>query len=244
MGVYSLTGLLAARLVTSHGARPVCVLGAALSAAGLLLASFSQSLVSLLLSYSLLTGVGFGLMYVPAVVAVAEHFTKRQSLAMGLCVCGTGLGTFLLAPAELFMLENLGWRWTLRSMASLCLLCILAGLVMTPPDLRPSRRKSSLVSLQTGSSQTSCSSLSRSLMSVFLSSDLMDSPGLRTYLLVTLADGVATLALFIPFTFLPSLATSQGISPSDAAFLISAAGLSSSTGRLLSGLLCDRSCDD
>lgn len=45
-------------------------------------------------------------MYIPAVVAVAEHFHKRQSLAMGICVCGTGVGTFLLAPAELYFLNR------------------------------------------------------------------------------------------------------------------------------------------
>ena len=45
--------------------------------------------------------------------------------------------------------------------------------------------------------------------SVFLSSELLDSPGLSTFLLVALADGVATLALFIPFTFLPALSSSS-----------------------------------
>ena len=45
-------------------------------------------------------------MYIPAVVAVAEHFHKRQSLAMGICVCGTGVGTFLLAPAESYFLNR------------------------------------------------------------------------------------------------------------------------------------------
>ena len=30
-----------------------------------------------------MTGVGFGLMYIPAIVAVAEHFHRRRSLALG-----------------------------------------------------------------------------------------------------------------------------------------------------------------
>jgi hypothetical protein len=30
-----------------------------------------------------MAGVGFGLMYIPAIVAVAEHFNKRRSLAIG-----------------------------------------------------------------------------------------------------------------------------------------------------------------
>ena len=78
------------------------------------------------------------------------------------------------------------------------------------------------------SSQGSSSSLGRSLLSVLLSPDLRDSPALSSYLLVALGDGLATLALFIPFTFLPDLAVSKGVEPSNAAFLISAAGVKTS----------------
>ena len=78
------------------------------------------------------------------------------------------------------------------------------------------------------SSQGSSSSLGRSLLSVLLSPDLRDSPALSSYLLVAIGDGIGTLALFIPFTYLPDLAMSKGVEPSSAAFLISAAGEKSS----------------
>ena len=78
------------------------------------------------------------------------------------------------------------------------------------------------------SSQGSSSSLGRSLLSVLLSPDLRDSPALSSYLLVAIGDGIGTLALFIPFTYLPDLAMSKGVEPSSAAFLISAAGKKSS----------------
>ena len=60
VAVYSITGVLAARLVTRYGARAVCVTGALVSASGLILASYSSSLAALLLTYSLVTGLGFG----------------------------------------------------------------------------------------------------------------------------------------------------------------------------------------
>ena len=74
-------------------------------------------------------------------------------------------------------------------------------------------------------SQENSLSWPRYLLSIFLSKDLLESPALSTYLLVALADGVATLALFIPFTYLPDLAISKGVASNDAAFLISAAGI-------------------
>ena len=134
-------------------------------------------------------------------------------------------------------------------MAALVLVCILSGLVMSPPpsSTAPSissnlnrRRRSTVVSMHGSivedmtvcyntnqeNSTTSSISCSKYLISLFLSRDLLESPALSTYLLIALADGIATLALFIPFTYLPDLAVSQGVSPNDAAFLISAAGKS------------------
>ena len=107
--------------------------------------------------------------------------------------------------------------------------------VLTKPSLR--RRKSTVVSLHGGTvvddlslspPSPGSSSLARSLLSLLLSPDLRDSPALSSYLLVALGDGLATLALFIPFTFLPDLAVSKGVEPSNAAFLISAAGVKTS----------------
>ena len=258
VGIYSMTGILASRLVTKYGSRPVSILGSCLSSLGLICSSYSWNLPSLLASYSVITGLGFGLMYIPAVVAVAEHFSKRRALAMGICVCGTGVGTFLLAPVEHVLLTSLGWRWAFICMAAACFLCILCGLAMTPVQQEPTelqqrRRRSTIVSFHgdvladlsmSSESLSFKKSCTQTLGSLFLSKDLLESPALSTFLLVALADGVATLALFIPFTYLPSLATVSGVSSEKAAFLISAAGISSSVGRIISGWLCDKTwCD-
>lgn len=37
-----------------------------------------------------------GLIYLPAIVSVGYYFEKRRSLAIGIAVCGTGVGTFLV----------------------------------------------------------------------------------------------------------------------------------------------------
>ena len=141
------------------------------------------------------------------------------------------------------LLSRYGWRWTLVAMSALCVLCLLAGCVMSPPapataggPAVPRRRKSTVVSthgtivedLSRATEQTEAAARGRGwarrLLEALLSPELAASPALPTYLLVAAADGVATLALFIPFTYLPDLAVSRGIAPDNAAFLISAAG--------------------
>jgi hypothetical protein len=36
-----------------------------------------------MVGYSVMSGIGFGFMYIPAVVAAAPYFTKRRALAIG-----------------------------------------------------------------------------------------------------------------------------------------------------------------
>ena len=76
-----------------------------------------------------------------------------------------------------------------------------------------------------------------------------------TFLLVACADFLAFVAIYIPYTYLPPLAKvtftssplppllhpqSRDILPGDAAFLISAGGISNTLGRLLGGWLSDK----
>ena len=56
-------------MLPRFGARRVCVTGSLVAGAGLLLASYTASVTQLLVTYSLVTGLGFGLMYIPGVVA-------------------------------------------------------------------------------------------------------------------------------------------------------------------------------
>jgi len=173
------------------------------------------------------------LMYIPSVVAVAQQFTTKQAFAIGVCVCGSGMGTFILAPLEHFLLSQIGWRWTFVCMAGLCCLCVVCGAAMTPVQ-QPS-------STEEGRQQQSTLSCMGKCVSMVLSEELLSSPALKTFLLISVADCIASMALYIPFTFLPDEATYSGVSLEDASFLISAMGISSSLGRIFSGWLCDKS---
>ena len=55
-------------------------------------------------------GFGFGMMYLPAVVGVGFYFEKKRSVATGIAVCGTGIGTFCLAPLGKVLLRNFDWK--------------------------------------------------------------------------------------------------------------------------------------
>ena len=70
---------------------------------------------------------------------------------------------------------------------------------------------------------------------------LLASPALKLFLLVAAADLAATVSLFIPFQHLPAIAVARGLTKSQAAYVISASGISSTVGRVVAGWLCDKS---
>ena len=93
--------------------------GVLLATTGLLLSalyiqlSTAPSIVVLYITIGLITGLGFGLMYLPAVDIVEHFFSRRLGLAMGLASCGAGIGTSVLAPLLSLATDHLGLAETL-----------------------------------------------------------------------------------------------------------------------------------
>ena len=174
-------------------------------------------------------------MYVPAVVSVGYYFDKRRALATGFVCSGSGAGTFILAPLASFLLYQLGsWRHAMKVFAGLCLFCALCGLTMKPLPKRPVKKEEEEDSeAQNTESKPNC------LMTIIEQSC---SPKLLTnlpFMLLTLSNLFATQGLYIPYMFLPSLATSRGISQVNASFLISIVGICNTICRIFSGTLTD-----
>ena len=69
-----------------------------MAAAGMAISAAASSIALLYVSIGLCTGIGFGLIYLPAIVSVSMYFEKRRAFATGIAVCGSGLGTFIMAP--------------------------------------------------------------------------------------------------------------------------------------------------
>ena len=215
VGVYGLSSPLVSRLVERWGERVCCLLGSLLSCTGLLLASLAQSITALILSYSLLTGLGFGLMYLPSVVLPSKYFTRRRSLATGIVLCAAGVGTTLLAPLVQALVARWGWREAMRGLALTCGACVTCGAVMVTPPHSTSPPPSP-------------------------PSSITHTSAFSVFLLLGLADMLSTLSLYMPYTHLPSAVVARGLTSSQAALLISSVGVSSSLGRLTAGWVSDQ----
>ncbi|XP_023341712.1 monocarboxylate transporter 12 isoform X2 [Eurytemora carolleeae] len=233
-GTIQLVGPFVAVLVNKFGTRVVCIAGAVISATGFFASTFATSVPVLMLLYSIVAGTGLGLMYVPAVVAVGYYFEKKRAFATGISVCGSGAGTFILAPLASLMLSYYGWEGATRILAGLCLQCAVCGAVMRPLP----RRKEKVEEEEEKGEPAPC--FQSVVSSVFDRRLLTNIP----FLLLLLANLFSTMGLYIPYMYLPSQAESKGIPAVDASFLISVVGICNTLGRILSGLLTDIPCVD
>jgi len=231
VAVSSLVAPLAAYLTDRYGPRSVALAGALTAASGWFVASWATGLLGLIGGQSVLTGIGFGLMYIPGVVAVAGVFSKRRSLAIGLALCGSGAGQVLLGPLVGALLEALGWKNAFRVMSALCLLCGVAGLLMPTPNKKNMEPEGEVEANVSEVGVWKARVLGRCIA-------VQDQ--VPVFLLYALGDGFAVMALYIPYSCIPDLANSSGISPTLATLLIASLGVGSVVGRLSSGWLCDQ----
>jgi MFS family permease len=127
-----MVGPFVSALANRYGFRTVCILGSALGGIGFALSCLANSVTFLYLSYGVLGGIGFGLVYVPAVIAVGFYFERWRALATGIAVCGSGIGTFLMAPLCTLLISTYGWRGALLIQAGLILNCAVFGTLFRP----------------------------------------------------------------------------------------------------------------
>ncbi|KAM4607415.1 monocarboxylate transporter 12-B-like [Polymixia lowei] len=139
------TTMLCAPLGSFIGNRLSCratvILGGLLSSTGLVLSAFANSLEYLYVSLGILTGLGFALSYTPAVAMVGRYFNERKALAYGIAMSGSGIGTFVLAPAVQLLIEQYSWRGALLILGGFVSNLCVCGALMRPLEPTGGERK-------------------------------------------------------------------------------------------------------
>ncbi|XP_053682690.1 monocarboxylate transporter 12 isoform X2 [Sabethes cyaneus] len=132
VGVTLCSGPVSSALVNRYGCRAVTIAGSVLASACLAVSVYAKSVFTLFITIGFGTGLGLGLIYLPAIVSVTMYFERLRSLATGIAVCGSGLGTFIFAPVTEILVTNLGWQNALLVMAVIVLGTSLFGAMFRP----------------------------------------------------------------------------------------------------------------
>jgi len=139
-GIYLSCGPIVSALTNRFGCRTTCIVGSIFGSLSFIASTYSNSVTMLLITYGICGGIGFGLIYLPAIVSVGYYFEKRRALATGIAVCGSGFGTFVFAPVASAMLVAYDWKGANLILAGLILNCAVFGALMRPLPV-PKKRK-------------------------------------------------------------------------------------------------------
>ncbi|WKY10501.1 hypothetical protein Q1695_002673 [Nippostrongylus brasiliensis] len=130
------SGPLASAICNKYGCRATTITGAIIASVGCTFSYFATEMWHIVFSVGVIMGVGFGLMYCPAIVIVTMYFEKWRSLATGIAVAGAGVGTVLFSPINEYIISHYGWRAVFLAFLGVLALCVLCGWTFRPLEFR------------------------------------------------------------------------------------------------------------
>ncbi|MBN3302727.1 MT12B protein, partial [Amia calva] len=233
--------------------RIAIILGGFLASTGLVLSSFATSLEYLYLTLGILTGMGFALCYTPAIAMVGKYFCERKALAYGIAMSGSGIGTFVLAPAVQLLIEHYSWRGALLILGGFVSNLCVCGALMRPITLKE-EEISDTSPAETEHEYTIKQNCLNSPPVQLISKDREQScfcfQSIQEYRFLLMPDFVVLAVSFlflaygcsVPFVYLVPYSLNVGVSHQQAAFLMSILGVIDIVGNITFGWLTDRRC--
>lgn len=236
--LYYTVGAFAGALADRFSTRLLAACGIVLLALGFFASSLAgDSLRLFILLFCCLTGLGIGLVYVPAVATVQRWFIRQRSKASGLTLAGTGLGTFIGPVVAGLLMQHVSWQVTMRLFALAILLLGLAAAAILHP------RPAAMGLLPDGDADEE-----RAGPEPSGSRNRPDAAGMRlgqavrggTFWWFFAAILLGSVCLFLGLVHIGPFAAGLGIAPVEANLLIGLIGAGNVGGRLFLGPVGDR----
>ncbi|KAF7520452.1 hypothetical protein G7054_g12752 [Neopestalotiopsis clavispora] len=198
-----------------HGPRLLVAVGSVLVVASQMILGFCTEYYQILLTYSVLQGLGGALLNVPAYGIIAHYFKRRRGLATGIASTAGSIGGIMFPLLLQSLLPKLGFAWTTRIIGFILLGLAIPSNLLLRTRLPPSDK----------------------LVSV-----IPDWSLFRNLKFTLTCAGVWFLewGLFVPLTFVVSYASDYGQNANAAYILLVYLNVGSFFGRFLPGFIADR----
>ncbi|CAE6430388.1 unnamed protein product [Rhizoctonia solani] len=191
--------------------------------ASLLCASFTKQVWQLILLQGVCFGIGGGGLYAPVIVYLPEWFSVRKGLAASIIFGGAGAGGTVYPLVTNYLLESLGFRWTLRIWAAFTLVLCSISLIFMKPRL-PVNRPS-------GTRRIGFFSMIRRQNWSFLYSPL--------FICISVTSFVQALAYFPVSLYMAVYTTSLGLPAVNGTIVVAIFNLAAVIGQVVFGHFCD-----
>ncbi|CAH8483124.1 unnamed protein product [Schistosoma margrebowiei] len=113
-GMYFLFGPFTGALVNRFGYRIVASVGAVITSLCFLISAlFIYDLVTFIVVFGIIGGIGCSLVYLPAITVIGHWFEEHRAFIVGIVMCGGCLGAGLMAIITPYLAVHFSWRGSL-----------------------------------------------------------------------------------------------------------------------------------
>jgi MFS family permease len=230
MAIAAVAGLGAGLLLDKMGAGRILIFMALCTGAGLVLTGYVNSSWQIFLTYGLLLGVGDGPAYIVTNSIVMRAMPKREGLAVGLVNSGEGLGIIVMAPAATALIAALDWRRAYLVIGVLAVVCIL------PVALFVRRTPQEKVAEELGLRNAGKTEHQEPPASASIG----DMAKTRSFWLFAVSGLALAATVALVFTHIVPHALDAGLTPRQAALVMTVVGIMSIVGAIGMGMVGDR----
>ncbi|KAG9189696.1 hypothetical protein G6011_06564 [Alternaria panax] len=199
----------------NYGPKYILLFGTFFHVFGLMMTSLCTEYWQFVLAQGICSPLGLNCVFQAGTSTIPTWFLKKRGLAFGVMVSGSGLGGIIFPIVATHLIPQIGYGWTMRTLAFLILGMMGIALLTVKSRLPPRPREFELW--------------------VFV------EPFKDTrFILLTIASFLFFMGLFIPINFIEVEAMSDGMSTSLAGYLLAVLNAASMFGRIIPGALADK----
>jgi MFS family permease len=133
--VGNMAGLIVGPILKTYSARKVAVTGCLLTSCGIMLSAFTTSLWQIIITFSVMVGIGLGLIGPAVFITVMSYFTTKRNRAISFALSGTIIGQMVLPQIITQLSVNFGSQKMIFAVGCLSLTG-LAGISLFQPVRR------------------------------------------------------------------------------------------------------------
>ena len=125
------------RLADAGYARPAVLAGCVLAVLGTFMTALATKYWEILLAQGLCTGLGMGIMFMPAVAVVGSYFQRKKSMALLTAAAGSCTGSIIFPAVVQYLTPQIGFLWAVNCSGFIMLLFAIAINLLLRPRLPP-----------------------------------------------------------------------------------------------------------
>ncbi|OCH87180.1 MFS general substrate transporter [Obba rivulosa] len=206
--VFFFSGGFIGRIFDRCGPRPIMAVGTVIYVTSIMLTSVAHRYYQYILFQGVLFGLGVGMLFYPPLAAISTYFARRRATAVGIAMAGSGLGGTIYPIALQYLLKRLGFAWAVRISGIACVgLCAVALATVTSRFSPGVARKPS----------------------PWFDREMMKD---NRFIFMVIGSCFIALGLFIPFFYIVSYGTDNGISTETSFYVLAVLNAGSVAGRI------------